>query len=703
MRNYADLSIGQRLAIGFGAVMVVVAVLLVLVFRWHADSVRAESAYSGRIAPLIDGVRAAERGILQVAIDLRALALNPSAGRLETARGSLDKARSAVGALGTATMDDDGRQLYARIAQGAGEYLRLADEVANRASEQGVSAEQEGELSAGREAVLSVMGQFAALQDVKAAAALDETALVRERMTEGLVAMAILTALILTVLALLTTRSVSGPTQTLVRTAGALIAGDWKPALALAPQAGIHNSRPRNELTRLAHAFGSAAVALERREQRLQESNERIQAQNEELQAQNEEIQTQSEELQSQHEEIQAQNEQLLQQGEELRRHVAQLAAADAHKNHFLGVLAHELRNPMTPITNSIYILRHTEPGSDGAKRAQAVIERQVTHLVRLVDDLLDVTRVSEGKIHIERRPLDLVEIVHACVEDLSSAFDHHETRLAVDVPALPVAVNGDRTRLSQVITNLLNNSIKFSERGNVRLSLAIDRQCREAVLTVVDDGVGMESELLPNLFQPFSQGISGLDRVNGGLGLGLALVKALVTLHDGKVAAHSDGPGRGAEFTIRLPLAALAELGEATPASLSRDGNGNGTPHSRRVLVVEDNLDSAATLREALELEGYDVALAHSGPDGLQAAASFKPDVVLCDVGLPGLDGYEVARRLRADPSARSAILIALTGYASAADKERAHSAGFDLHLAKPLMVSRFSETLAQLARPAK
>ena len=694
---------GQRLAIGFGAVMVVVAVLLVLVFRWHADSVRAESAYSARIAPLIDGVHAAERGILQVAIDLRALALNPSADRLETARGSLDKARSAVGALGTATMDDDGRQLYARIAQGAGEYLRLADEVANRASEQGVSAEEEGELSTDREAVLSVMGQFAALQDVKATAALDEIALVRERMTEGLVAMAILTALILTVLALLTTRSVSGPTQTLVRTAGALVAGDWKPALALAPRAGINNSRPRNELTRLAHAFGSAAVALERREQRLQESNERIQAQNEELQAQNEEIQTQSEELQSQHEEIQAQNEQLLQQGEELRRHVAQLAEADTHKDHFLGVLAHELRNPMTPITNSVYILRHAEPGSDGAKRAQAIIERQVTHLVRLVDDLLDVTRVSEGKIHIERQPLDLVEIVHACVEDLSSAFDHHETRLAVDVPAMPVAVNGDRTRLSQVLTNLLNNSIKFSERGNVRLSLAVDRQCREAVLTVVDDGVGMESELLPNLFQPFSQGISGLDRVNGGLGLGLALVKALVTLHDGKVAAHSDGPGRGAEFTIRLPLAALAELGEPAPPSLPHDGNGNGTPHSRRVLVVEDNLDSAATLREALELEGYDVELAHSGPDGVQAAASFKPDVVLCDVGLPGLDGYEVARRLRADPSARSAILIALTGYASAADKERAHSAGFDLHLAKPLKVSRFSETLAQLARPAK
>ena len=368
MTSYADLSIGQRLAIGFGAVMVVVAVLLVLVFRWHAESVRAEAAYSARIAPLIDGVHAAERGVLQVAIDLRALALNPSADRLETARGSLDKARSAVGALGTATMDDDGRQLYARIAQGAGEYLRLADEVANRASEQGVSAEQEGELSTDREAVLSVMGQFAALQDVKATAALDEIALVRERMTEGLVAMAILTALILTVLALLTTRSVSGPTQTLVRTAGALIAGDWKPALALAPRAGINNSRPRNELTRLAHAFGSAAVALERREQRLQESNERIQAQNEELQAQNEEIQTQSEELQSQHEEIQAQNEQLLQQGEELRRHVAQLAEADAHKNHFLGVLAHELRNPMTPITNSVYILRHTEPGSDGAK-----------------------------------------------------------------------------------------------------------------------------------------------------------------------------------------------------------------------------------------------------------------------------------------------------------------------------------------------
>jgi signal transduction histidine kinase len=455
---------------------------------------------------------------------------------------------------------------------------------------------------------------------------------------------------------------------------------------------GLRNIAAHEETQRL---LGEVRESHER----IRAQNEELQAQNEEIQAQNEEIQAQSEELQAQHEEMQAQNEELLQQGEELRRYVAQLADADANKNRFLGVLAHELRNPITPIANSIHILKRSEPGSDGAQRAQAVIERQVTHLVRLIDDLFDVTRISEGKIRVQKQQLDLVETVRSSVEDHRSVFEKHGIQVDLDVPDESVFVEGDPTRLSQVVGNLLNNAIKFGEGGRAEVSLRIDHASGDAVLRVVDDGVGMESELLPHLFQPFSQGISGLARVRGGLGLGLALVKALVTLHDGKVAAHSEGPGRGAEFTVRLPLA--KGVG-AVPRQASEAGRPVPEPRRwpRRVLIVEDNVDAALSLREALELDGYEVALAHSGPEGLERAAKFAPEVVLCDIGLPGLDGYQVARRLRSEPGMRSVVLIALSGYGSPADKEQARLAGFDLHLAKPLQVPTFAQVVQELTR---
>lgn len=287
---------------------------------------------------------------------------------------------------------------------------------------------------------------------------------------------------------------------------------------------------------------------LRARNEQIQAQNEELQAQNEEIQAQNEEIQAQSQQLQVQHEEIQAQNEQL-------REHATMLAEADDRKNKFLGVLAHELRNPMAPISNSIFILKRARPGSADALRAQEIIERQTRHLVRLIDDLLDVTRISEGKIRIQRERLDLAEVIRACVEDLEASFEQNELTLTLDLPEGDIPIEGDRTRLSQVLGNLLNNSIKFCDRGgHVKVSVTVTEG--QAVLRVADNGVGMEPMLLPRLFQPFSQGEVDPARPNGGLGLGLALVKSLVQLHGGTVTAHSEGPGRGAEFTVYLPLA---------------------------------------------------------------------------------------------------------------------------------------------------
>lgn len=435
----------------------------------------------------------------------------------------------------------------------------------------------------------------------------------------------------------------------------------------------------------------------------VRESHEEIQAQNEELQAQNEEIQAQSEEIQAQHEEIHAQNEELVQQSDELRRHTASLLEADERKNKFLGVLAHELRNPMAPISNSIYILKHSPAGSDRAQRAQEVIERQAKHLVRLIDDLLDVTRITEGKIHIQREPLDLVDVVRTCVEDLAAAYEQSNVSLTLDLPIEPVNINGDRTRLCQVLSNLLNNSIKFSERGGtVKLELRVDHLQGAAVVRVIDNGIGMEADLLPVLFQPFSQGISGLARTKGGLGLGLALVKTLVSMHEGTVAAHSDGPGCGAEFTVRLPLATGDESLQAQTLEHASQAAVIERASVRRILVIEDNLDAARSLRDALESDRYEIVVAHSGPDGIAKAKSFRPDVVLCDIGLPDMDGYQVARELRAHADTRAAILIALTGYALPPDKMEAQSAGFDLHLAKPLQVAGFTRILAEIPRGA-
>lgn len=860
MKRVPDLSIGQRLATGFGLFMLVVAIMLVVFMQWHATSEVAHSNYAERIAPLRDNVHNVERRIYAVGIAFRSVLLSPSTDRVQGFSQSASQARAALETLRDSPMEADGRELYYQMASAAQAYVQAAETLVQEAILGDVDLDDETRIAQMREALMVDIGRFAVLQETKAAAALQKIAQIRQQTSRGLIVLVATTAVLLTLLAWLTARSINRPTQQLLNTVRALREGNWKPALALAPNGdGTSFHEPRDEMRQLGYAFGSAAMALERREQRLRadglisqavasslerkgvaeaalkhvvehlraevgvvyaassdsshltpvathavsqdlepiqfgdgipgqaaverqvvvitdipadsrftvkigydqaapkavaavpllfrdrlhgvllvaslrefspdaiaflnatamqmgtglqniaayeqiehllaevrEYNEKVQAQNEELQVQNEEIQAQNEEIQAQHEELQAQNEELLQQGEELRRHATHLSEADDRKNKFLGVLAHELRNPMAPIANSIHILKRTPPGSDSAVRAQAVIERQAAHLVRLIDDLLDVTRISEGKIHIKPTRLDLVALTRVCVEDLTAAFEQAGIELELDLPNAPVEVHGDHTRLCQVLGNLLNNSIKFSDRGGtVQLSLRVDHGAGAAVLRVSDNGIGLEHDLLPNLFQPFSQGISGLARTKGGLGLGLALVRALVGLHHGTVTAHSDGPGRGAEFTVRLPLA-------SAQAALQREHetqapNQTATPaRVRRVLIVEDNLDAARTLQEALRIEGYEVIAVHTGQAAFERLKTFAPDVVLCDIGLPDMDGHEIARAMRAHPQTASSILIALTGYASPEDKQQATSAGFDLHLAKPLKISALEQILA-------
>jgi signal transduction histidine kinase len=300
---------------------------------------------------------------------------------------------------------------------------------------------------------------------------------------------------------------------------------------------------PRSEMRRLSRAIGAAAAALELRERDLRTKNLKIQSQNEELQAQSEELASQ--------------NEELVQQGNELRAQTDALAEANERKNHFLGVLAHELRNPLAPISNSINILKRVPPGSTHAQRAQAVIERQTRHMIRLIDDLLDITRISRGKIRVQSDEMDLINAVQNCIEDQSGTLEQSGLQLALDLPERPVRVRGDYTRLCQVFGNLLSNSIKFtSSGGTVKVSVRPDAQTKEALLIVEDTGIGLDPALLPQLFQPFSQGANAYTHTNSGLGLGLALVKALTELHGGSVAASSAGPNQGSQFTVRLPLA---------------------------------------------------------------------------------------------------------------------------------------------------
>ncbi|HEX8200363.1 MAG TPA: PAS domain S-box protein, partial [Isosphaeraceae bacterium] len=373
------------------------------------------------------------------------------------------------------------------------------------------------------------------------------------------------------------------------------------------------------------------------------------------------------------------------------------LREADRKKNDFLATLAHELRNPLAPIRNALHLMREPAAGGDGHEPERAMAERQVAHLARLVDDLMDVARISKGKIELRTERVDLATIVLRAVESARSTIDERGHRLTVALPEEPIRLEADPTRLEQILWNLLNNAAKYTEPGG-SIDLTVQPEGAEVAIRVRDTGIGIEAQMLPEVFGMFVQVGRHAGRSQGGLGIGLGLVRTLVQMHGGTIAAHSRGPGQGSEFVLRLPVPAEPAPDGEHPAQVTSRNPFTGAPPRRRVLVVDDNVDAATSLAKLLaRLMGQEVRVAHDGPDALGLAGEFRPEVVLLDIGMPGMDGYEVARRLRGRPECERALLVALTGWGQEEDRRRSHAAGFDLHLVKPVDPELLRSLLSQ------
>jgi PAS domain S-box-containing protein len=371
------------------------------------------------------------------------------------------------------------------------------------------------------------------------------------------------------------------------------------------------------------------------------------------------------------------------------RKRVEMLEEADLRRNEFLAMLSHELRNPLAPIRNALSVMRMSGVNESALSWARTVLDRQVEHLSRLVDDLLDVSRIAIGKITLQREPLDIARVVASAVESSQPLIDSREHILEVLLPDEPLRIEGDLTRLSQVVLNLLNNAAKFTPKGG-HLRLTVEREGEMAAIRVHDTGIGISADLLPNVFDLFTQGDRSLDRTQGGLGIGLTMVQRLVKLHGGSVEVRSEGSGLGSEFVVRLPL--LAVPAQAPPPQRT----GSRPASSRRVLVVDDNQDATETLELLLQLWGHEVQSALNGPEALARAAEFRPEIILLDIGLPGMSGYEVARQLRELPGFRDVFIVAVTGYGQDSDRIHSKEAGFGHHLVKPVQPEVLQELIA-------
>ena len=368
---------------------------------------------------------------------------------------------------------------------------------------------------------------------------------------------------------------------------------------------------------------------------------------------------------------------------------------SDRRKDEFLALLAHELRNPLAPISNALHSLRQTGAGGEAGKPALDMMQRQVGQMVRLVDDLLDVSRISQGKMALHLERIELTSCLYEAVESARPHSDRMEQELTVTLPPEPIYLNADATRLTQVVGNLLSNASKFTDRGG-HVHLTLEQDDAQVVIRVQDTGIGIAADQLPRIFEMFMQIDTSLERAQTGLGIGLTLVRKLVEMHGGTIEAHSGGLARGAEFVVRLPLSTEAPAMPQAPSGPARATGG------RRVLVVDDNLDSASSMAALLELSGHDVHIAHDGIEAVEAAATLQPDVILLDIGLPKLNGYEAARRIRQQQEHKGLVLVALTGWGQDEDKRRSLEAGFDFHLVKPADLSALQELLDSLPAPA-
>jgi PAS domain S-box-containing protein len=384
----------------------------------------------------------------------------------------------------------------------------------------------------------------------------------------------------------------------------------------------------------------------------------------------------------------------------ELRQGKRILEQADRRKDEFLAMLAHELRNPLAPIPNAIQVLEDFSPADADLQWARDVVERQVRHLTRMVDDLLDVSRINRGKIDLRKERIKLAQVVADAVEIARPYIEARGHKLTVSQPPEPLWLEADPTRLAQVVANLLNNAAKYTEKGG-QIWLTTDKEGEEAVLRVRDTGVGIAPEKLPQVFELFTQLNRSLDRSQGGLGIGLTLARRLVEMHGGSIRGRSDGPGQGSEFVVRLP--ALAEtkpggyVGKKTEPPLA-------SAPSRRILIADDNEDFAESCARLLRRRGgHEVKVAHDGLAALEAAQTFRPEVAFLDIGLPGMDGYRLAQRLRQLPGLEGVLLVALTGYGQEEDRRHALAVGFDEHLTKPVRFDALQRLVAERAAAAR
>ncbi len=364
------------------------------------------------------------------------------------------------------------------------------------------------------------------------------------------------------------------------------------------------------------------------------------------------------------------------------------LLDADRRKDEFLATLAHELRNPLAPLRSGLYVLRKLQETGETAEHVQEIMERQVNHLVRLVDDLMDVSRISHGKINLKKEPSDLGAAIRQAAEMTRELLEASGLELTLTLPKEPLTVDADPARLAQVFGNLLDNAAKYTHAGG-RIEISAERLDGEAIVTVADTGIGIPAKMLPRVFDLFTQVDGSLARARGGVGIGLALVRDIVRLHGGGIEARSDGEGLGSRFIVRLPLA-TAPARETTVSSAMREA-----PRSRRVLVIDDNVDAADSLALLLELLGATVQVANDGARGLIALTDLKPDLVFLDLGMPGMDGFETARRIRELPGGKIATLIALTGWGGDEIHKRTKESGIDRHLIKPVEIEELEKLL--------
>jgi PAS domain S-box-containing protein len=367
----------------------------------------------------------------------------------------------------------------------------------------------------------------------------------------------------------------------------------------------------------------------------------------------------------------------------ELKQLQDALRQSDRRKDEFLAMLAHELRNPLAPILNALHIMRMGRANTGAVEESRAIIERQVRHMVRLIDDLLDLSRITRGKIQLRKQPIELAQVIQSAVESSRPAIDAAGHQLTLALPDVPIVIEADPTRLAQVLLNLLNNAAKYTESGG-RIWISAKAEGDQLAICVRDSGIGIPREMLPNIFEMFAQIDRSLERSQGGLGIGLSLVRGLVRLHGGTVTARSEGPGRGSEFVVRLPLTPVVP--EPVVASVPEHVQPTAHGKPQRILVVDDNVDGARSLEKVLKMLGHQVVVTHDGYAALDQARRFKPDIVILDIGLPGMNGYEVARHMRKLPDLRNVLLVALTGWGKEDDRKKSMEAGFNAHLVKPV-----------------